>query len=143
MPVTLEERVMPIDLRTDQSLPAFSKCSLDDRPGSGDDKDGDAKGQVNLYLFWETKDIVDRPDRWEITVGLIEKAPKGECTVDLTPRRLQQLKLQPGRRVRWTNTSLSDGKLVQSGKGRADRFGLLTLEGVRISKGKNRIRVDR
>ncbi|MCR4414431.1 MAG: hypothetical protein NUV77_18590, partial [Thermoguttaceae bacterium] len=51
MPVTLEERVMPIDLRTDQTLPAFTRCSLDDRPGNGAAADGDAEGQVNLYLF--------------------------------------------------------------------------------------------
>jgi len=143
MPITLEELVMPIDLRTDQSLPAFTRCSLDDRPGSGDPKDGDAKGQSNLYLFWETKDIVDRPDRWEITVGLIEKAPRGECTADITPRRLQQFKAAPGEGVKWTNTSLADGRLIQSGEARAGALGLVTLEKVQIAKGKNRIVVVR
>jgi len=141
MPVTLEERVMPIDLRTDQSLPAFTRCSLDDQPGSGDPKDGDAKGQSNLYLSWETKDIVDRPDRWELTVGLIEKAPRDECTVDITPRRLQQFRAAPGQTVKWTNTSPADGKQIQSGEATADRWGLVTLDKVRVTKGKNRISI--
>lgn len=143
MPVTLEERVMPLDLRTDQSLPAFTRCSLDDRPGSGDPEDGDPKGQSNLYLFWETKDLVDRPDRWEITVGLIAKAPGEECTVDVTPRRLQRFKAAPGESVKWTSAPLADGQQIQSGVARADGLGLVTLQKVRVGKGKNRIRLAR
>ena len=44
---------MPLDLRTDQSQPAFTGCSLDDDSGDGDPADGDAEGQSNLYLFWK------------------------------------------------------------------------------------------
>ena len=141
MPVTLEERVMPIDLRTDQSLPALARCSLDDRPGNGRPDDGDPKGQVNLYLYWQTHDLVDRPDRWEITLGLIAKAPKDECTVDVTPRRLQQFKPGAGQTVRWTNTALG-GPPIQQGEAKADRLGLVTLEKVRVGKGKNRILIQ-
>ena len=141
LPVSLSDRHMPMDLRTDQSLPAFSNCSLDDDPGSGDPKQGDPKGQANLYLFWETGDVVDRSDGWEMTVGLIDKAPEDQCTVDVTPRRLQRLKPNPGRQLEWTNTSLSTNKQIQAGQVTADRQGLITLEGVRVGRGKNRIRV--
>jgi pimeloyl-ACP methyl ester carboxylesterase len=142
MPVTLEERILPIDVRTDRSLPAFSRCSLDDRPGRGAADDGDPKGQSNLYLFWETKDAVDRPDAWEMTVGLIDKAPKDTCTVDITPRRLQAFKPRPDQAVRWTNRA-ADGSVVQSGAVKADAHGLVTLPDVRVGKGKNRIRIER
>lgn len=142
MPITLEERVMPIDLRTDQSQPAFTRCSLDDPPGDGRPEDGAREGQVNLYLFWETKDLVDRADRWEMTVGLIAKAPRGECSVDLTPRRVQQFKPRPGETVKWINRS-ADGQVVQSGEAKADALGLVTLEQIRVSKGKNRVQVSR
>jgi pimeloyl-ACP methyl ester carboxylesterase len=141
MPGSLGERVLPIDVRIDQSLPAFSHCSLDDDPGSGNPGQGDPQGQVNLYLFWETADVVDRPDRWQMTLSLIEKAPKDQCTVDVTPRRLQQLKPKPGRQLRWTNTSLSENRQIQAGQVTADRYGLVTLKGVRVGKGKNRIEV--
>jgi len=141
MPVTLEERVLPIDVRIDQSLPAFNECSLDGRPGNGDPKDGDAEGQANLYLFWETENIVERPDRWEMTVGLIAKAPKDECTVDLTPRRCQQFKPKPGQQVQWTNTAAGGSQAVQSGAARADKWGLVTLEKLRVGKGRNRVRI--
>jgi pimeloyl-ACP methyl ester carboxylesterase len=143
LPVSLSDRHMPMDLRTDQSLPAFTGCSLDDNPGNGEPGDGDPKGQVNLYLFWETNDVVDRPDRWEMTVGLIDKAPQDDCRVNVTPRSLQQLKLKPGQKVKWTNAALVDNKTMQSGTAAADDLGLITLEKVRVTKGKNRIRVER
>jgi len=143
MPVSLGERVLPIDVRTDQSLPAFTACSLDDDPGDGDPGKGDPEGQVNLYLFWETGDVVDRTDRWEMTVGLIEKAPRDECTVDVTPRRLQQFKLPPGQQVKWTNGTPGSDEPIQSGEATADRWGLVTLEKVRVTKGTNRIRIFR
>ena len=141
MPVSLRERVLPIDIRTDQTLPAFARCSLDDDPGTGDPKNGDPKGQVNLYLAWETKDIVDAPERWEMTVYLIPKAPQDTCTVTLTPRRCQRFKPKPGDKVNWTNTSAA--AVVQTGKAVADKWGLITLEKVAVTKGKNRIAITR
>jgi len=132
-----------LDLRTDQSLPAFTRCSLDDNPGNGDPADGDRKGQINLYLRWDPKDLVDEEDRWEITLWLIDSAPKDSCTVDVTPRRLQKLKRKPGDAFRWSSTSLKDGREIQAGTAPADAHGLLTCKEVQIAKGKNRIRICR
>jgi len=143
LPISLSDRAMPMDLRTDQSLPAFTHCSLDDDPGNGDPNDGDAEGQVNLYLYWETDDVVDQVDRWEMTVGLVEKAPRDECTVNVTPRRRQQFKPQTGQRLRWTNTAMKDKREIQTGRVTVDQLGLITLEGVRVTKGKNRITISR
>jgi len=143
MPVSGGERVLPIDVRTDQSLPAFTGCSLDDDPGGGDPTDGDPAGQSNLYLYWATDDIIDKADRWEMTVGLIAKAPKGECTVNITPRRCQAFRPKPGREVTWTSTSAASGKVVQTGRAKADRWSLVTLENLRVGKGPNRLRISR
>jgi pimeloyl-ACP methyl ester carboxylesterase len=139
MPVSLEQRVMPLDLRVDQSQPAFTKCSLDGNPGNGDPEDGDKEGGVNLYLSWETKDIVDTAAAWEMTIGLIARAPKDECTVDLTPRRLQQFKVKAGETLKWTSTS--GGKEVQSGSVTADKYGLVTIEGIKVTKAGVRVRM--
>ena len=143
MPVTLAQRVLPIDVRTDQCLPAFSDCSLDDNPGKGDPGDGDAEGQANLYLYWRTGDIVDEPGRLELTVGLIDKAPKTECTVDITPRRRQKFKPRPGEKLRWTSKPLAGGGAIQSGETAADKWGLVTLEKVKVATGGNRISIQR
>ncbi len=143
MPVSLAERVLPIDVRTDQSLPAFTRCSLDDNPGNGTPEDGDPDGQVNSYLSWETKDIVDEPDRWAMTVGLIAKAPQDACTVDVTPRRRQHFQTKPGDRVRWTSTPLAGGQRPQAGEATADRWGIVTLGKVVVGKGKTRLTLSR
>lgn len=142
LPISLEDRAMPMDLRTDQSQPAFTRGSLDGDPGNGEPGDGDPEGQANLYLAWETGDVVDQADRWEMTVLLVPAAPRDECTVDVTPRRVQRFRLQPGQEVRWSNTALADGRIVQSGTATADRLGLVTLPQVRVGKGKNRLRIE-
>jgi pimeloyl-ACP methyl ester carboxylesterase len=143
MPRDGGERVMPIDIRTNQSLPAFTNCSLDNNPGTGDPGNGDAAGQINGYLYWETDTIIDRPERWEITAGLIEGAPRDSATVDITPRRRQQFRARPGDHLTWTNTSLHSNKAIQSGQVVADQWGLITLEKVLVGKSKNRISITK
>ena len=143
MPVSLAERVLPIDVRVDQSLPAFSRCSLDDDPGDGEPARGAAEGQVNLYLFWETKDLIDSQDRWEATLGLVEKAPSERCEVDVTPRRVRFFKPRNGERVSWTAADLESGTILKKGTARADRFGLVTAKGVPVTKRKVRLLLRR
>lgn len=167
MPKGSNQNIMPIDIRIDQSLPAFTNCSLDDDPGTAKKKtpeelekhkqeverwnkenkrkktvdlyDGDSEGQINAYLFWETHNIVDKSTRWELIVGLIKDAHKSQCHVSLTPRRLQNLKVIPGENYRWTN--VNGGREIQSGEVIADKNGLLTLEKVKVGKTKNRIKI--
>ncbi|NQU20233.1 MAG: alpha/beta hydrolase [Candidatus Nealsonbacteria bacterium] len=142
LPISLSDRQMPMDLRTDQSLPAFSNCSLDDDPGNGQPDNGDPKGQSNLYLYWETRGIVDQTDGWTVEVGLVDKAPKGECTVNVTPRRLQQFQPKPGQTYKWTNTTINLGATLQTGTATADKHGLITLENVRVSRAGSRISIS-
>jgi len=134
-------RMMPIDIRTNQTLPAFTHSNLDDNPGNGDPEDGDPSGMVNAHLFWLTDDIVDEDNRWEMTVGVGPKAPQEEGVVDVTPRRCQRFRPQPGEKLLWTNTRISDGEIIESGKVVADQWGLVTLEGVVITKGMNRFTI--
>lgn len=158
MPKDAGQRVMPIDIRLGQSLPAFTNCSLDDDPGTAaklespkeltianekrkDPYDGDPIGQVNLYLYWHTDDIVDTPDSWEITVALTANAPKDQCTVDITPRRLQSLKVLPNQTYKWNNTCRE--KAIQTGIAAADKYGLVTLRGVIINENGNRIVISK
>ena len=128
-----EQAVNPIDIRTDQSLPAFTRCSLDDDPGNGDPADGAASGQLNAFLFWHTADIVDTPRSWAMTMGVVQSAPAASCTVSLTPRRLQQLVVTPGAMFHWANISLANNAVVQSGTVVADADGLLTIDGLALS----------
>ncbi len=154
MPADGGERIMPLDIRLDQSLPAFTNCSFDNDLGSGrklttpkkitigkeirkDFYDGDSSGQINLYLYWDTETIIDLRERWEITVALTKKAPEDQCTVDITPRRLQAFRSRHNHKFRWTNSS--GGKKIQSGEVTADKWGLITLKSVMVTKAGSRI----
>jgi hypothetical protein len=156
MPAGGGQRIMPLDIQLGQSLPAFTNCSLDDNPGTAsklrsprevtigretkkDPYDGDSTGQINLYLRWDTDTIVDTRRRWEITVALIQTTPEKRCTVDITPRRLQQFRSQPNQKLRWSN--VSEAKTAQSGEVIADEWGLVTLEKVVIVKAGSRISI--
>lgn len=132
---------MPLDLRVDQSLPAFTRGSLDDDPGTGAADAGAPQGQANRYLTWRPDTIVDEPTRWSVEISIVDRAPRQKATVDVTPRRLQRFRLRAGDRVAWTNVSGRD--VVQSGEVVADQWGLITLPQVEVSRGGNRIVVSR
>jgi len=133
-----------IDIHRDLSLPAFSNCTLDDNPGSGELGTGDPAGQINGYLLWDTKSMVETAGRWEVTVWLDESAPRPSCRVDLTPRRCRQFRPRPAQRFAWTNTTLEGrGKaVIQAGRAVADRYGLVTLKALVVGKGRHRIVIE-
>jgi len=126
-----------------KSVPAFSRCSLDANPGNGDPSDGDPWGQINGYLFWDSADVADEPGRWEMTVFLAKDCFDDACSVDITPRHCRAFKPKPGEPFRWTNSFLADGRVIQSGQLTADRWGLATVPKATVSRGKNRIRIQR
>ncbi len=132
---------MPLDLRSDRTLPAFSKSSLDDDPGDGSPDSGAATGQMNAHFLWETSGVVDQPDEWSMTIGLFPGAPQTRATVSVTPRRTQMFKLRPGDRIAWTNRSVGGPRIMQTGEATADQWGLVTIEGVATSTGKTRLQI--
>jgi len=130
-------------MRWDVSIPAFGNCSLDNNPGNGDPADGDFYGQINGWLLWSDTDQTDAKDKWEMLVWLVPSAPADVCTVDITPRHCKAFKPKPGREFMWTNSPASaPGQVIQAGAVSADRWGLVTLKGVRVTKGRNRITIS-
>jgi len=134
------ERELGIDVRLDRTLPAFTRCSLDDNPGDGNPENGAREGQSNQYLTWETagESVVDEVGRWSLALGLNKQAPKDDCTVDVTPRRCFQFRAREGTKVKWRNLA-PDGTEVQSGEVAADKWGLVTAPAVRVTKSGNRL----
>ncbi|MBI5708729.1 MAG: T9SS type A sorting domain-containing protein [Candidatus Eisenbacteria bacterium] len=134
--------------RSDRSFPALMNCSADLNPGFGDAASGDSVGSINGCVEWDTT-LVDGPARWEVTLrlrdlsGLWTTLPAPESvTVDLTPRRLQSFRVQPLHLYAWTNTRLSDGKVVQSYVEQADTLGLLTLGWVKAYRAGNVVHIE-
>ncbi|MBN2898456.1 MAG: prolyl oligopeptidase family serine peptidase [Clostridia bacterium] len=143
MPYTMTGRTMPLDIRLDAAIPAFTDCSLDDIIGNGNPEDGDAEGQINAYLYWDTENITDTAERFEMTVALVEKAPETQCTVSITPRRLQHFQVKAGETVTYKNVDITTGTIITSGYVTADANGLITLEKQTVNKGKNRILIEK
>ncbi len=108
-----------------KSYPAFGNSSIDDKPGSGDPKDGDLEGGINLGFIW--KDVVDEPGKWAVTLS--NDLCKADMTVDITPRRCQKFKAKAGEKFKWTNSAGGAGDAA------ADQWGLVTIEKVAIKPG--------
>jgi hypothetical protein len=125
------ERELGIDVRLDRTLPAFSNGSLDGNPGNGDPKDGDPEGQSNLWLLWEAGEEAE--GTWAMRLKLNGKAPRSECTVDVTPRRCQKFRPAAGARVSWRVTG-ADLRELESGEVVADGAGLVTASRVPVRR---------
>ena len=90
-------------------------------------------------------DMVDAPGRFEVAVrigdhGLIQN---GQCVppttarfgaCDITPWRLQQFKVEKGRKYLWSNRKVATGQLLQAGVVEADQRGLLTIPGFFVDR---------
>jgi len=110
----------------DRSYPAFGNSSLDDKMGGGDPKDGDLEGGINLGFVW--KDVTDEKGKWSIRI--CNELAKKDITVDVTPRRCQSFKPEPGDKFKWTASTGDSGEAI------ADKNGLVTIEKLKIAVGK-------
>ena len=108
-----------------RSYPAFGRSSIDDNPGTGDPKEGDLEGGINLGFDW--KDVVDEERGWSATIS--NSRAKAEMTVDVTPRRCQKFRPKPGEVLKWTSSSGGSGSVT------ADAAGLVTVEKLRLTAG--------
>ena len=105
-----------------RSYPAFGNSSIDDELGP----DGPKEGYVNVGFVW--KDVVDEKGKWSAKISNGEA--KEDMTADVTPRRCQEFKPKPGEKLKWTSSAGGSGQVA------ADQWGLVTVEKVKIPKGK-------
>jgi len=133
-------RQFVVKLRRDQSLPAFGQCSLDASPGDGDHADAEKSGGINLHQRWIPETIIDEPSRWEMTMYLQEQCGTASATMTVTPRRCRQFAAAPETKLAWTLTE--GGKTVSTGTAVADQWGLVTAEGVELTKRPRRLRIS-
>ena len=116
-----------------KSYPAFSNDSDDQDPGNGDSTNGDIVGFMNRWLDWT--DPKETPRRYEVLIKWTGDAKTLPVTVDVTPRRVQAFKLQPGETCQAVNTDAS-GKALQRVKITADKHGLFTFPAFRVTSTK-------
>ncbi|MFT5356621.1 MAG: hypothetical protein ACI9KE_003846 [Polyangiales bacterium] len=108
-----------------ESYPAFANSTIDDDLGDGDLASGDLEGGINLGFEWTIEE--DEAERWVLT--LANALATNEMSVDVTPRRLQQFRPEPGAGVAFTTTRGQSGTLI------VDDAGRMTAVGVRLIPG--------
>jgi hypothetical protein len=108
-----------------RSYPAFGNSSLNDNMGTGDPKDGDLEGGINLGFDW--KDVADEEGKW--SARLSNSLAKKEMTVDVTPRRCQKFRPKPGEKLTWADSAGNKAEVA------VDRHGLVTVKAVMIKPG--------
>ncbi|MDA2933079.1 alpha/beta hydrolase [Acidobacteria bacterium AH-259-D05] len=104
---------------------------------------GDAYGTINGYLDWNRIDWLDLPYQFEVTVLVLEAAEKDETTVDVTLRRLQNLRHKPGQKYRFENLGLQSGQAIEPPREvQADELGRIVIPQVKVRKAGSRLRLQ-
>ncbi len=91
----------------------------------------------NMNIEWATphtpfaSTIVDQSSRYEISIRSTDSAQ----SADITPRRTQQFKPNPGNQCSWTATNNNNGANLGSGSSTVDGDSLLTIPQVNIVTG--------
>jgi hypothetical protein len=133
------DRYCGLDYSLNQSLPVFSGNTCDDDLGSTSAGGADA-GNINRDVLWNTSDVVDQADRWEMGIQLRSAATQDNCTVSVTPRRLQALDHGPGSTYTW---ELVEGTTqISNGNATADQYGLITIPNITITKTERRLKIN-
>ena len=124
-------------------------CAGDVAAPGDNQHNGEISGVLNRYLRWNTNTIVDTEEIYSIEIKILHDANTspigGTCgnvnppsaltyppcfdnytgngteTVDVTPRRLQNFKINPGELIKWQSSS------GQSGTVTSDFYGVVTI----------------
>ncbi len=110
--------------RLNESFPVFTGTSSDCNPGDGRPEDGDTIGWINRGMDWG--EIQDAAQQYSITLSAEYPGIRYPVTTDVTLRRLQQFKPQPGQRL---TVRMGEQAAKEIAVG-AD--GLITIPGVSI-----------
>lgn len=120
-------------IRLDESFPAFSNTSSDRNPGDGRPEDGDTIGWMNRGMGW--KDVRDKSDGYAITLTADFPEVRYPVKTDVTLRRVQRFKTQPGEKlaVQVGGGSASTVKAGKDGRIHVPGVAIPSAEGVRIT----------
>lgn len=135
---------VPVEVRKDRSHPAFRGpgCAVLLKPaklatGELVVSDGTFQwwGRFNRDYRWS--DVVDRPDRYEITLRWVGR---GAGTSDVTLRRLQAFKAVTGKKYAWQFTAVGGNRQVaQQGDVTVAKDGLIRIRRLRITGSPGRL----
>ncbi len=119
-----------LEIRKNEAYPVFTHASCDQRsPWLNAPADYDNTGQMNAWFRW--KNECDTPAEFAMQIWIAHPEIKttaampNAATADITPRRLQQFKIERGKNYAWQISR--GGGVLASGKSSPDAAGLLTI----------------
>jgi dienelactone hydrolase len=126
-----------MEIRKDAAYPVFTNATSDQRaPWRNASTEFDESGQMNAWFRWKSER--DQPSKIVMRLWIAHPAVKNPppampeaSTADVTLRRLQRFKVQPGRTYGWK--LVRNGKPVASGKVTPDAANLLTIPKVTLT----------
>ena len=125
------------EIRKDAAYPVFTNATSNQRPPSlGSSVDFDESGQINAYFRWKSEQ--DTTSRFAMKLWIAHpvvanppSAMPETSTTDVTLRRLQSFKVQPGKTYAWQ--LVRAGTVIASGSVAPDSANLLTVPRVTLS----------
>ena len=120
-----------LNVRKNEAYPAFANASSNNKMPWPDNMEEKAPGQINAFFRW--KNIGDTKNKLEMSLFLASSSelkttfeiPK-EATADVSLRRIQNMKVKPGKTVKWTFGSTT-------GEVKAGADALITIPGLKIT----------
>jgi pimeloyl-ACP methyl ester carboxylesterase len=141
-------------IRLEDSFPAISDDDYDPAPGrqrdpgNGDPEDGDPWGTWGGWVDWERDTVEDAEQAWAVTLFLVgessfpaDVAPVDEAPLHVTVRRASAFTPPVGTELFWTLRGAATEELRQSGPLAVPEDGLVTVEGLRVSRDPDRVRL--
>ncbi|MBU1695138.1 MAG: prolyl oligopeptidase family serine peptidase, partial [Verrucomicrobia bacterium] len=128
-----------LSVRRNESVPGLSNAEGDSPlPPAGP---GGYNQEIDWSASWYNWDgpPTDSSNVWQVSLRSLNGATQA---VDVTARRLQRFPVAPGSRVLWRNLFIGSGQTSQVGVVAADGEGLITVPGVLVAPGGNRLRLD-
>lgn len=123
------------EIRKNTAYPVFTNAACDNVIPWPEREKATEPGQVNTFFRWENG--TDSAEKLQITLWMVTDeelgskiftAPK-ETVTDVSVRRLQNFRVAPNQKVKWTYGT-------QSGTVTADKNGLVTITGLKMTQEK-------
>lgn len=137
LPVSAESGDHPFEPRSDRPLLA---CSEKDRGPNPEffpkhfdtgERGYSSGGRLNTRPRWHPEDIVDEPDRLEMTVYCARRVVyAGRVTCDVAVRNTARFRPKPGEKLVWTAPDPRDKRKTIQGEATVDPDGHILLEGL-------------
>jgi len=108
----------------DRSYLVFTNCPANQNPGRGDPSDGDLSGWINRGFDWNL--TLDTPEEYAATIWVDYEGIKYPISFDLTPRRVQNFKIEKGKAVAVFIDRIQISTVIP------DNNGLVTVHNVQI-----------